>query len=186
MHDDPALRNLPPRAEAIAARHEVEDIELGGIKGFIVFLSLLLGVTLVVVWLVIRVLLTQTYASDANVSPFAGANHPAIPEPNLQPSRNHNTLDWQDMAALKSDEARKLGEYAWIGEDKHAARIPIDTAMDMIATQGLPTRDDGVAAGAPTAHTAELPVSGGAGGLMIAPSNPLTLPPGNQNPGNHE
>src|SRR5580698_7067046 len=64
MHEDPALRNLPPRADAIAARHEVEDLELGGIKGFAVVFFLLIGVSLVVVWIVFRVLLGVTSATD--------------------------------------------------------------------------------------------------------------------------
>jgi hypothetical protein len=178
MHEDPALRNLPPRAEALAARHEVEDMPLGGIKGFVVFLAVMLLATFIVVWLVIRILLSQSYAEDAIAIPFAQENH-VMPDPQLEPSRNHNTLDWQDLQSLRDEEKRKLTEFAWIGPDKHAARIPIETAMQMLIAQGLPTRQ-----GAPTSEPAALPIDGGAGGLMVAPANPLTLPPGNQAPGN--
>jgi hypothetical protein len=177
MHEDLALRNLPPRAEALAARHEVEDLPLGGIKGFLVFLVIMLVVTFIVVWLIIRVMLQQSIASQV-VTPFSGINHPVPPEPRIQPSRDHNTLDWQDLRALRDEEHQKLNEYAWIGDDKQKVRIPIDVAMNMILAQGLPTRE-----GSPAGGPAALPVQGGAGGLMVAPANPLTLPPGNETPG---
>jgi hypothetical protein len=179
MHEDPALRNLAPRAEALAARHEVEDIALGGLKGFVVFLGLMLVVTFIVVWLVMRVLLHVSFSSDGVPSPFAGSV--VVPEPQIQPSTNHNTLDWQDLAAFRADENRKLTESAWIGPDKKFARIPIEDAMNALLAQGLPTRQ-----GPPAGGPADLPVDGGAGGLMVAPANPLTLPPGNQTPGHHE
>ena len=177
MHEDPSLRNLAPRAEALAARHEVEDLPLGGLKGVGVFLALMLLFTFIVVWLVMRVLLQQSNSGDGIPSPFAGST--IVPEPQIQPSRNHNTLDWQDLTAFREEEHKKLTEYAWIGPDKAKARIPIGTAMDMLLAQGLPTRQ--VAA---TGGPAGLPVEGGAGGLMVAPANPLTLPPGNDTPGN--
>jgi hypothetical protein len=177
MHEDPSLRNLAPRAEALAARHEVEDLPLGGLKGLIVFLALMLLVTFIIVWLVMRVLLSQSNSGDGIPSPFAGTT--VVPSPQIQPSRDHNTLDWQDLTALHELEHKKLTEYAWIGPDKARARIPIDTAMDLLLEQGLPTREGGATGG-----PADLPVQGGAGGLMVAPSNPLTLPPGNATPGN--
>jgi hypothetical protein len=180
MHEDPALRNLPPRPETLAARHEVEDLALGGIKASVFLLALLIVGTFIVVWLVFRVLLHVAVSfDDGTPSPFAKVDHPVTPGPQIQPSRDHNTLDWQDLAAFKDDEHRKLTEYAWIGPDKQKARIPIDKAMDILLAQGLPTRS-ATASGGP----AGLPVYGGAGGLMVAPANPLTLPPGNETPGN--
>jgi len=177
MHEDPSLRNLPPAAEALAARHEVEDMPLAGIKGFVVFLSLLLLVTFIIVWLVIRVLLHMSVTSDGVPSPFAGESH--APAPQIQPSRDHNTMDWQDLQAFRDEEKTKLTEYAWIGPDKQSARIPIDRAMDLILQRGLPTRQ-----GPPTGGPAALPVEGGAGGLRVAPANPLAAPAGNVTPGN--
>ena len=177
MHEDPSLRNLAPRAEALAARHEVEDLSLGGLKVSVVLLGLLLIATFIIVWIAIRVLLQQTTAGDGIPSPFAGTT--VVPDPQIQPSRNHNTLDWQDLTALHEEENKKLTEFAWIGPDKQKARVPIASAMDMLLAQGLPTRQ-----GAATGGPADLPVQGGAGGLMVAPANPLTLPPGNDTPGN--
>jgi hypothetical protein len=180
MHDDPSLRNLPPAADAIAARHEVADLPLAGIKGFIVFLGLMLCVTFIAVWLVFHVLLRVSVGGDATPSPFAGASH-LPPAPQIQPSRDHNTLDQQDLQAFRDEENTKLTQYAWIGNDKQAARIPIEKAMDLLLAQGLPTRQ-----GDPTGGPAALPIQGGAGGLMVAPSNPLTLPPGNVTPQSQE
>jgi hypothetical protein len=183
MHEDPRLRNLPPRAEAVAARHEVEDLALSNLKGFLIFLALLIGASFIVVYLVMRILIHQAALEDAVQLPFPAATDIHLPpEPRIQPSRGHNTLDWQDLAAFKADEDKKLGKdsWAWVGEDKHAARVPIDVAMDMLLRQGLPTRQ-----GPPTDGPADLPVSGGAGGLMVAPANPLTVPAGNVNSGNH-
>jgi hypothetical protein len=139
----------------------------------------MLIVTFIIVALVMRILLHFSTTSDGPVSPFAGVNHPIPPEPQLQPSRNHNTLDVMDLKGLRDEEHKKLTEYAWIGSDKQAARIPVEKAMEMVLGQGLPTRE-----GAPTTGPAALPVYGGAGGLMVAPANPLTLPPGNVRPGN--
>jgi hypothetical protein len=175
MHEDPALRNLPPRADALAARHEVEDMPLGGIKGFAVFFFVLIGVTFVVVWIILRVLLGISAANDGPVSPFAAVTPP---DPQIQPSRGHNTLDWQDLAGFREDEKKKLTEYAWIGSDKQTARIPIDRAMALVI-DNLPARQ-----GPPVGGPAGLPVQGGVGGLIVAPANPLTAPPGNLPPGN--
>jgi len=179
MHIDPVKAFAPPRAEAVAARHEVEDMGTGSIKLFALGMALMLIVTFIIVALVMRVLLHVSLSSDAVPSPFAGANHPIMPEPQLQPSRNHNTLDVMDLKGLRDEEKKKLNEYAWIGPDKKAARIPVDRAMEIVLSQGLPTRE-----GSPTGGPAALPVSGGAGGLMVAPANPLTLPPGNVRQGN--
>ena len=178
MHEDPSLRNLPPAAEALAARHEVEDMPLGGIKGFVVFLSLTIAVTFIVVAVLLHVLLHIDVAGDQPASVFPASSH-IPPGPQIQPSRDHNTLDWQDLKALRDEEQTKLTQYAWIGNDKQTARIPIDRAMELVLAQGLPTRK-----GTPTGGPAGLPVEGGAGGLMVGPANPLTAPPGNVTPGN--
>lgn len=53
------------------------------------------------------------------------------PQPRLQ------TAPEQDMAALKSTETTLLGSYGWVDKQAGVARMPVNQAMQALATQGF-------------------------------------------------
>ena len=101
MHEDPTARNRPPEPGAAKAGHEVADITLGGIKIFGVILFGTIFLTLVLMsgllWGYMKYLDSQEEARSPIVREV-----PVPPEPMLQPSRYHNTLDWIDLKNLQS------------------------------------------------------------------------------------
>ncbi len=170
MHEDPALRNLPPSNDAAKAGHEVADITLGGIRNF----GIILFGTIVITLVLMSGLLWGYVKFQDYREPALAAEHvtPVPPEPALQPSRYHNTLDAEDLKALHNEEHDKLTSYAWI-EGKQSARIPIERAMDLMLARGYPTRS-----GSPASSNSLVPVpTGGAGGIMNNAANPLDHAP---------
>lgn len=47
-------------------------------------------------------------------------------------------LPEDELAAMRVDDARKLGEYAWADRTARAVHIPIDRAMQLLVERGLP------------------------------------------------
>lgn len=170
MHEDPALRNLPPSNDAAKAGHEVADITLGGIRNFGI---ILFGTIFLTLALMSGLLWGYVKYQDAH-EPELAADHqvPVPPSPMLQPSRYHNTLDAQDLKALHNEEHDKLTSYAWI-QGRQTVRIPVERAMDLMLAKGYPTRS-----GAPAASNSLIPVpTGGAGGIINNAANPLDHAP---------
>ncbi|HEY4120590.1 MAG TPA: hypothetical protein VGM56_22150 [Byssovorax sp.] len=70
------------------------------------------------------------------------------PTPRLQPSPP------VDLATLRAEEERVLRGYAWIDRGNGVVSIPIDRAMELVVTRGLPAR-----AASPPASTAAVPTN---------------------------
>ena len=66
-------------------------------------------------------------------SPFENSR-PLPPEPRLQ------TVAPQDMRRYRADQDGILSSYAWVDQDAHIVRIPIDRAMDILVKNGYPVR----------------------------------------------
>jgi hypothetical protein len=47
-----------------------------------------------------------------------------------------------ELAALRQREDRLLHGYAWVDRQAGIVRIPIDDAIDLVASRGLPARAD--------------------------------------------
>jgi hypothetical protein len=65
--------------------------------------------------------------------PFENSR-PLPPEPRLQ------TAAPQDLRRYRADQDRILSSYAWVDQDAHIVRIPIDRAMDILVKNGYPVR----------------------------------------------
>ncbi|MNL63672.1 hypothetical protein D3C87_1878270 [compost metagenome] len=46
----------------------------------------------------------------------------------------------EDLARLRQSEEQLLGSYAWVDRRAGIVRIPIDRAMTLVASRGLPVR----------------------------------------------
>ena len=56
-----------------------------------------------------------------------------LPAPNLELDDGH-----ADFVALHQRQMLKLNSYGWIDSSNHIARIPIERAMDLMTSRGLP------------------------------------------------
>lgn len=60
---------------------------------------------------------------------------PQAPNPILQ----DNITTKVDIAVMRQEELKKMGETTWIDRDKQIVRIPVDRAIDLIAERGVST-----------------------------------------------
>jgi len=56
-----------------------------------------------------------------------------LPAPSLELDDGH-----ADYLALRQQQSEKLNSYGWVDRSNGIVRIPIDRAMDLIASRGLP------------------------------------------------
>lgn len=85
--------------------------------------------------------------TNNGVAPSVAASKEQFPAPRLQVAPE------VDLAALRARENEELDHYGWIDKNAGVVRIPIDRAMDLIASRGLPVQGQ---AGAPTPYRTSL------------------------------
>ena len=107
------------------------------------------------------------------------ASNPAMEQQQLQqmtqrfPTPRLETDDGnQDLADLHERESLLLEHYSWVDRAQGKVRIPIERAMEILATKGLPV----VAAGA-EAQQAELPTETGSGAMALENGLPKVQAP---------
>jgi hypothetical protein len=136
------------------------DVDAGVIAKFITALLVGTAVVLGITWGLSKLLKGQLVTHDPALPPVIAENpREAAPGPRLQSDPD------EDMASLRAEENAALASYAWLSEDKSAARIPVERAMDLVLEKGLPKGMGGGSA-TPEERAAE-----GAGGPP-APSPP--------------
>ena len=71
---------------------------------------------------------------DAPPAPMAQTASPLPPEPRLQ------VRPAQDLQQVRAEEDAILHSYGWVEHSTDTVRIPIERAMELLATRGLPSR----------------------------------------------
>ena len=113
--------------------HETTDADTWAITRF----GIALGLCVVVVHLILWWLFAHYSSREAKLSPLV----PEIiktqaprepPEPRLQGNPQ------ADLRKMLQDEDSVLNHYGWVDPEHGVVRIPIDRAIDVIATRGLP------------------------------------------------
>lgn len=111
-----------------------EELQLRGIVGFLVGLTLIVVVVLALFWGVSRFVRDDLASRDPEPSPLPEAQVLATPpEPRLQ---DDPELDWVE---LREEQDRLLHSYEWVDRDAGRLRVPIDAALEHVADHGLPT-----------------------------------------------
>jgi hypothetical protein len=154
---------LPPGLPPGTVHYEPTDVTVRPVAKSLVIL--VVGTVAVVALLYPMFLFLRGRMARADPAPPPMGRHEAgrLPaEPRLQ------TTPIDDMAVIRAEDQRLLTSYGWVDESRGVVRIPIDVAMRMIVTRGLP-------AAAP-------PPSPGASPAPSAP--PAAVPPAA--PGAHE
>jgi hypothetical protein len=89
----------------------------------------------VAMWWLFGILVAHEAATSGQPHPLAGdLRRTAPPAPVLQ------TAPIDDLVALRARERSLLETYGWIDKERGIVRIPIEKAMDLLATRGLPAR----------------------------------------------
>jgi hypothetical protein len=138
--------------------HEETDAEIGPLVRFAIFLAALTAVSAVLTIGLYRYLDSREIAEKAPRYPLAaGVERPLPPAPRLQ------TYPFDDVKALRREEAMLLDHYAWIDKNAGAVRIPVSRAIELLAERGLPHRAAPEAAPAVPAAEAPAPATAAAG-----------------------
>lgn len=123
-----------PSSAGPAARHETRDAD---IRSLAIFAAVLAGMVLLVMFGMARMFyyFGETQSLGPPASPFAEART-LPPQPRLQVEPR------LDLDRLHAGEEAQLHSYGWVDRNAGVVRIPIERAMDIVAQQGLPVREE--------------------------------------------
>jgi hypothetical protein len=104
-------------------------------------LVVLFGIALTATLLGSHVLLRGVFSALTASADRRDRPHPPLradrvfpPEPRLQ------TAPGEDLEFLRRAEEERLRTYGWIDREKRILRIPIEKAMELVVSRGLPSR----------------------------------------------
>lgn len=119
----------------MAVAYERRDIDVArlGRIGFVV--TSLVVIAFVTAWWLLGALVAEEARLSGRPHPLAeSVGRTAPPPPLLQPNPRN------DLLALRAKEQATLETYGWIDKEKGVVRIPIERAIDVLATRGLLAR----------------------------------------------
>jgi hypothetical protein len=126
----------PPKSPADAAvGHEERDIAVRPIAYVVAGLVAVVIAVFIFIQVLLNVFAGIQSRRSAAPSPLAGAY--GLKEPPAPRLQTHPVLDLEDLRAR--DQALLSG-YGWVDRDAGVVRIPIERAIDLLATRGLPAR----------------------------------------------
>ena len=106
------------------------ELNIRFIVGFAVALTLITVGVAALMWGVSSVLLDRLRASDPPAAALPAARvQPPPPGPQLQSDPEG------DLVRLRAEEDQLLSSYAWVDRDAGIARIPIATAIELVAAR---------------------------------------------------
>ena len=127
-------------AYSLERGHEQRDASIKAIVSFVIVLTVSVVVIQFAVWGLESLLKYQNNMEDpqkvSSVSQPLGRRTPP-PEPRLQPSPAHPTVDHDDWLTLLERWNRQLNSYGKVEGDPTRVRIPIDRAMEMAEKNGI-------------------------------------------------
>jgi hypothetical protein len=130
-HQQHELGPEPTRAD-VAAGHELSDVSIGGLVMFLAGLVVSLAVVVIAVAGMFVWLMRQAEEADPPQPPLAELRVKQPPAPRLQQSPAH------EMEQLAGEQTAVLEQTNWVDQQRKIVRIPIERAMETVATRGLP------------------------------------------------
>jgi hypothetical protein len=126
--------HLPPAPHAPIPpgeiAHERTDIDPKSVTRIATVLAIGTVVAAGIAFGLFQLLANRSERNDPPPPPLSRPAGTALaPEPRLQ------TAPVQDLAAIRAEDRRALGEYGWADEARGVARIPIEEAMALYAAQ---------------------------------------------------
>lgn len=136
-HNTSPTGNQPPTHADVA--FESADINTRTILMYLLYLALAVGAALIASLFILRFITKAAVESETPPAAVHEGIGPTMPpEPMLQGVPGHTTDPQQDLRnKLAADEAanEKLG---WIDQQAGIAQIPVEEAMKIIVSKGLP------------------------------------------------
>lgn len=121
---------------ALAVGHEERDIHALPIVFSVFALTVVSVAAIVAMYVLFNVLAAEQARNTTVPSPLAaeyGLKEP--PEPRLQKD------PLLDLQKLRARDAERLSTYAWVDRDAGVVQLPIERAIELLATRGLPARE---------------------------------------------
>lgn len=109
--------------------YETSEVHVRTMLWFVAGFIVSMAVILTALWWI------QKPLTPHNLGDSRPPRAPVLEQP-LQPSPGHETLDWQDLAAMRDRQQKQLESYGPIAGDPAHAHIPIDRAMDLLLNHG--------------------------------------------------
>jgi hypothetical protein len=120
-----------------AVHHETTDVDIRGIFGFAIGLTVVCFFAAFLVWVMFKYFDSREAHRVAPQYPLATAQETRLPpEPRLQ------TDPKGDLQELRTQGDRILNSYGWVDKNAGVARIPIEEAMKLVVQRGLPSRQE--------------------------------------------
>lgn len=118
---------------------ESSDINTRAILLSLFYLGLAVVITFAVTVFVFRFATTRAEHSDSDLPPsHQGVGATLPPEPRLQGVPGHVNDAQQDLRNKIADDEKANQTYGWVDQQAGIARIPVDEAMKIIVSKGLP------------------------------------------------
>jgi hypothetical protein len=126
--------------------YDATDLSARGVFAFLIFLAVGGTLLALALWGVYKYIANVKSVASLDQAPLStparelapiGGN-PALnfPAPRLQPD------PVADMNAFRAREEQILNSYGWVDEANGKVHIPIERAMDLVSTVGLPVRQE--------------------------------------------
>ena len=72
--------------------------------------------------------------------PRQGIVTPMVPAPNMSPEPDLQVASSRDYQDMRAAEEAQLRSYGWVDREAGIAAIPIERAMEILASRGLPAQ----------------------------------------------
>ena len=126
----------PASKEALAAGHEISEVESKPIVAFLVLLLVFSAFCFGIIVIYFKFLAADAARLSPRPSPLITNGSTRVPpEPRLQVDA------WGDWDTYKLAQDRALSQYSWVDRDSQIVRIPVEAAMEKILAHGLPHRE---------------------------------------------
>ena len=140
-HGNPQLNRGSPESERRG--FEVHD---ASVRGILVFAICMIVAAAIIHLAAYWALESSVHGEDRKtavgfpVSPLVASIPTRPPEPTLEPEPHHDVLPRADLDEVRARQQSIIGPNAlgWADADHHFARIPLQQAMDMAVSNGLP------------------------------------------------
>jgi hypothetical protein len=116
-------------------RHEKRDVSVGKVALF----GLGLVALVVLVGSLVPVLFFKYMAVETAPAP---PRSPLYGQQELPPEPRLERVPGLDFQKMRAAQEQQLNSYGWVDKSTGTVRIPIERAVDVIASQGLPQRPD--------------------------------------------
>lgn len=110
--------------------HEERDVNIPALLWSLVAIAVTVGAVCLIVWGMFAMFEAREEALDVPPSPVADTNA-VPPQPRLQ------ALPAKDMAVFGAHNDSIINNYGWVDRPAGIARMPIDSAISIVAREGL-------------------------------------------------